>query len=830
MTVRFFARTSVVVCGLFTVSIILFETAGTTAWADSCQGTFSNNADTVTCQADANADNTPLVLGDGDDVIAIISGTFASGIDAEGDNDTYTMSGGTIGYLNGGSGEDIFNLNGGTINGVALLAILAGDDADTITLDGTDIIGTARGEDGNDIFYLLSGSATSIEGDDNFGATGQDLIILNGANIGAISGQGDIDTINLLSGTADLVQGGQGNDRITLDGATIGVDAGFGIIGGDEGNDTIDLLSGTVIQLGGIGGVSGGGGDDVITLDGATIDGNIFGNADDDRVHLRSGTVAVVDGGDGSDDIYVYDTFGLAVVTTLSGGDDAGSGDGFFDTLHLIGQTVATADIPVFENFERVNLENSTEITVSEPNFTYTTETFDIDGTSSLLLTNGGGAGVFSVTGQLINNGLVDLADGFTGDTFAVGSDFLGRGTFALDVALDASALADTVTIGGGTLGSTARVHVNDVGSGVGSTTPIPIIFVSGATAPGDFALDSGVVTAGLLDYSLILSGTTWQLEAEDTVSISVDPLLPDALLAFGGALIGNYHERNGFEPSTSMGANQDAVNRYWMRGYGALAESDGSVLGQSAHSETEYGFFQGGIAGVFEETGSGDTTASLFAHYGASNSDTFGAIGQTGTLDFSGYGVGGSLTWLGHGGGYVDAVAVVSGYSIDTASVRGPVGSTDAVSFGGSLEAGKRFDIGDEMFAIPQVQLVYQTFQIDDYTNTGGMAAAFDDPDSLMLRTGVAFAMTRLAANDGTLELRGELNLLAELLDDTGAMLNGTSVIFEQDSVAGEIGVGATFLAPGSRYKIWADADYSVPFGDGLQELSGIAGVKINW
>ena len=133
-------------------------------------------------------------------------------------------------------------------------------------------------------------------------------------------------------------------------------------------------------------------------------------------------------------------------------------------------------------------------------------------------------------------------------------------------------------------------------------------------------------------------------------------------------------------------------------------------------------------------------------------------------------------------------------------------------------------------MFAIPQAQLVYQTFQIDDYTNTGGMTAAFDDPDSLMLRTGVSFAMTRLAANNGTLELRGELNLLTELLDDTGAILNGTSVIFEQDNVAGEIGVGATFLAPGSRYKIWADADYSIPFGDGLQELSGIVGFKINW
>ena len=263
------------------------------------------------------------------------------------------------------------------------------------------------------------------------------------------------------------------------------------------------------------------------------------------------------------------------------------------------------------------------------------------------------------------------------------------------------------------------------------------------------------------------------------------------------------------------------------MRGYGADAKIDGSVLSQSAHSDTNYGFLQGGVAGGIADIASGNLTASLFAHYGASNSDTYsGGMGRTGALDFSGYGGGASVTWLGHNGGYVDAVAIVSGYSIDSESVRGPVGSTNAMSFGGSIEVGKRFEVAGGMFIIPEAQLVYQTFQIDDFTNTGGMTVAYEDPDSLLLRTGVSLGMVK----DSGLEFRGELNLLTELLNDAGTILNGIPVVFETDNLAGEIGVGATYMAPGSRFKLWADADYTFPFGDGLQEISGIAGVKIAW
>ena len=489
--------------------ILALLAGSATAQADSCQGTISNNADTIVCQADGNADNTPLATGDGDDGITINSGTFASGIDGQWRNDTFSMNGGYIRYLDGRGGEDIFYLNGGIIDGIAGLAVLAGDDADTITLDGAQVLGTIRGENGNDIFYLLSGSATSVEGDDNFGATGRDLIVLNGANIGAIAGQGDNDTIDLLSGTVDFVFGNEGNDQITLNGASLGVDAGFGLINGDEGDDTIDLRSGTVLQNAGVGGVSGGDGNDLITLDGATIEGSIFGNADNDGIYLRSGAVSIVDGGDGNDGIYVYSTFDLTNVTTLSGGDDATSGDGFFDVLHLMGQTVETSDIPVFENFERINLEQSTKITVSEPTFTFDTEVFDIDVTSSLLLTNGGGAGAYAITGMLVNRGLVDLSDGFAGDALAIGGDFV-------------SAVADSrwtprstqqpfrtgLPLGATSLALPPESSINDVGDGTGSATPIPVIFVTGATAPGDFALDSGVVTAGLFDYSLNLSGT----------------------------------------------------------------------------------------------------------------------------------------------------------------------------------------------------------------------------------------------------------------------------------------------------------------------------------
>lgn len=291
---------------------------------------------------DAIAQCTPDPIGNGGTV------TCAAGTDVDGFSTTslgvtfQNTAGGTIdGIVSLGSGDDVFlqsgssnsnqdifmgggsdaiNLNGGNLFG----SVFAGAGIDTVTLNGADSSQRIHGDEGNDIFNFLSGTAE--------GGTmgeGNDVFTLNGATINlGFDGNGGDDTLNLLSGLAFGFGLNNGDDTIVLDGATVAILGGesSGFYPGETGEDDIRLLSGQA------GYVMGDEGDDTIVLDGATITRDIAGDTIDigfftpsslgsgaDVIRLLSGSVQRVYGGAGADVI----TLDGADIDSIEAGDGA---------------------------------------------------------------------------------------------------------------------------------------------------------------------------------------------------------------------------------------------------------------------------------------------------------------------------------------------------------------------------------------------------------------------------------------------------------------------------------------------------------------------------
>ena len=323
--------------------------------------------------------------GAGADTLILAGATITNSVTGDDEAETFMLLGGTVGgNVNGGAGADAITIDGATVTGYLRYA---SDDIVTLTsgslgelrgTNGNDAIiidGSADAEggtlkiadtftpdfidlrDGADILTLKSGTWASYSGGEKsgtptggaiYGGRGADTLILKGATIsGNILGDGEADTITLLSGdvgTETFVNGGSGADTITLG---FGTWAGYNSGGGSE--------AGTVYG-------GGGGGADTLILEGAEITGNILGDGEADTITLTSGTVGTdtyVHGSGGADTI----TLGFETWAGYSGGGGSDAktvyGGGGADTLILKGATI-TGNILGDEEADTITLTSGT--------------------------------------------------------------------------------------------------------------------------------------------------------------------------------------------------------------------------------------------------------------------------------------------------------------------------------------------------------------------------------------------------------------------------------------------------------------------------------------
>ncbi len=519
------------------------------------------------------------ILGLGDDSFALTGGSYTGTIygddvaasAADGD-DSFTWSGGALaGGFVGGNGSDTAVVSAAGYDGSQLLD--GGDDAssadgwvDTLTLNG--VSGTLNGGNiQNWEVVNVTGGPTTITDlvTETVGVCGGSLTLGGASSADDVLGCVSNDSITLTGDTqiANVVEGAGGADTIAVLG---NASVAGGVYGGGDGSDasaaadTGDTI--TINTTGTVALVDGQLGDDTITLTAGTVTGAVSGGDGNDGLTWSGGTLGSLNGGMGSDTALVS-AAGYDGSQLLDGGDDVSTADGMTDSLTLQGVTV-TANGANIANWEVVTLDAS-NVTIADGALTVgsdpgtgisLTNASTLNGGNGLALTGnmaiasgstfditGGGAGVYSVSGSLLNDGVVTSVDGAAGDVLTVGN-YAGAGELRFDVDF-LTDVGDHMVVNGDVTGGVTTILANALTT-TASGNDVLMVDVGGASPAGMFMLASGPLSVGGQLYTLEQIGSDWFLTGlcsdNQTVSGASGDVLgcvtPDTLTVTTGGVV----------------------------------------------------------------------------------------------------------------------------------------------------------------------------------------------------------------------------------------------------------------------------------------------------
>ncbi|WP_041169367.1 autotransporter outer membrane beta-barrel domain-containing protein [Sinorhizobium meliloti] len=347
----------------------------------------------------------------------------------------------------------------------------------------------------------------------------------------ALAGPGGGNEVTLdgkvTAGSAPAVHTiGSAGSKITIGSAAEidGSASGTAIRDGDSDLDAADETGGnsTATLAGKVtGDVVMGLGNDIINLTGGVLDGDVYGDdrlataADgDDSFTWSGGTwLSSFFGGNGSDTATVSAQSYDGTHHYLDGGDDVSTADGWTDRLNLSGVTASAnganivnweivtldaADVTILDGALEAGSEPETGLFLTNGSVLNGSDAFAlagnmaIDGTSQFIAFGEDIAnGVYSISGNLVNAGTVDMQDGGTGDVLSVGGNYTGaeNSTVYIDTYLgDDASPTDHITVGGDTAGSTAISIGNAGGPSAQTVAGIRVVGVAGASS-GTFVL-----------------------------------------------------------------------------------------------------------------------------------------------------------------------------------------------------------------------------------------------------------------------------------------------------------------------------------------------------
>ncbi|UFX09087.1 autotransporter outer membrane beta-barrel domain-containing protein [Sinorhizobium meliloti] len=347
----------------------------------------------------------------------------------------------------------------------------------------------------------------------------------------ALAGPGGGNEVTLdgkvTAGSAPAVHTiGSAGSKITIGSAAEidGSASGTAIRDGDSNLDAVDETGGnsTATLAGKVtGDVVMGLGNDIINLTGGVLDGDVYGDdrlataADgDDSFTWSGGTwLSSFFGGNGSDTATVSAQSYDGTHHYLDGGDDVSTADGWTDRLNLSGVTASAnganivnweivtldaADVTILDGALEAGSEPETGLFLTNGSVLNGSDAFAltgnmaIDGTSQFIAFGEDiASGVYSISGNLVNAGTVDMQDGGTGDVLSVGGNYTGaeNSTVYIDTYLgDDASPTDRITVGGDTAGSTAISIGNASGPSAQTVAGIRVVDVAGASS-GTFVL-----------------------------------------------------------------------------------------------------------------------------------------------------------------------------------------------------------------------------------------------------------------------------------------------------------------------------------------------------
>lgn len=750
--------------------------------------------------------------------------------------------------------------SGGTLGGVqssfGMGALAAGSGTATAEQLGGSIL--TQGQDGHGIYAL---------------STAGDALVTQAAG-GTVTANGlDASGIRAVSTSG-------GDVDVTLDGT---VNGGTGAAAGLWMDTAAGQASRAAIG-GSVGAVSG-----LAVADAA-------GDAD-----VRVSAAGLVRGaarlGDGSDRLS-FDGSDLSQTTTLDGGDDTLGTDGFVDVLTL-GNLSATLTGANLVNWESVVIDDATVAfaddllatgsggglglslvngAILDARTTFAL-TGDLSvGAGSIVSAPGGGAGVYSVSGDVTNAGLIAFDDGAAGDVLTVAGNYTGSGgTLRFDTALGANASpTDLLHVMGNASGTTALVFQNVGGAGAATTQGIRVVQVDGTSTATAFSLGNAApLQAGAYVYTLAFgdpangADQSWYLRAATVPSGggggsggggsgsgsgsggsggggspvigSIGALyeLAPSVLMGGFADLPTLEERIGHGTGWSMGgtAQPGPGSRGWVRITDSRTTATPEVSASGGHYEAHTSSLQAGMDLAAFETAGGMWTFGATLQAGHVSADIANPIGRA-SLSGESHGIGATATWYGDSGTYVDLQARYDRIRADFAEATVGQLATDIALDQTTLsaEVGHRFALDGHRTLVPQAQLTWAHLSGDAFTDRQSSVVALGGNERLVGRLGLAYEV----AFDGAGAGRGgrtfeKLYLIGNIEHDfsaeTSVTVGGAALGAQSAATWGEVGLGGT-VSWGENATLYGEGLYRQALDEagGNDGLAVTAGLRITW
>jgi outer membrane autotransporter protein len=223
-----------------------------------------------------------------------------------------------------------------------------------------------------------------------------------------------------------------------------------------------------------------------------------------------------------------------------------------------------------------------------------------------------------------------------------------------------------------------------------------------------------------------------------------------------------------------------------------------------------------------------GDTKVGKNCRVGVAGSFTHGdSEFARGIAELEGFSFATYATWMGENGMFADVVARLGHFSNEM-KVEGRTGDIDSRVASLSGEYGWRFDLCEQFFIEPQVELAY-TYVSSDDLQLGTAQYSLDSVNSLTGRAGVVFGW-KLPDERGNLYARA--SVVQQFLGD--AKISGTNgEAFNVQELDGndtwlEYGIGANVKLTDKTY-LWADIERTE--GSSIEEeWRGTVGVRFSF
>ena len=457
-------------------------------------------------------------------------------------------------------------------------------------------------------------------------------------------------------------------------------------------------------------------------------------------------------------------------------------------------------------------------------------------------------ASVFNLSGNLTNNGLLQLAGGTVGNTLAVGGNYIGGGVLALQTVLGGdNSVTDKLVVAGDTSGTTQVTVKNAGGSGAQTNTGIQVVDVGGQSN-GVFSLN-GRAVAGAYEYHLVKSTTNgdWYLQSgTDTPTPPQPPEPPtpssNSFRPEPGAYLANQRAAQNmflhtlYDRSGAARSSQDTdMAKGWVRlgGDYTKQKSNGGLYNEKTHTT----LVQLGSDLYQLDGANGDQiNAGVMAGYGHSSSNTsvknstYEASGQV-----NGYSIGAYGTWYAQPdrvtGTYVDSWIQHAWYKNDVNGDSLPQESYDSQGTDVSLETGYGFALkqSDEVrwVVTPQAQLIYSHYETDGHTEQNGTRINANGDDGIRTRMGVRLSRQNTVVINSAQPFL-EVNWYngqpaSDSVDFNQVRFENATSVNRYEVKAGVTGsINQKWQTWGQVSSTWGDNNY--------QGYQGMVGVKYQW